>query len=392
MHCERNITHLMTPNTKTIKKHILPASSMGNERILTAIHYGDQNSPKKAYIQAGLHADEAPSFVVMHYLINLLDQADVANTFDGQIILVPVANPIGVSQWRDEILLGRFDFFNSINFNRRHLDMTAQIAERIKDELHDTPDENVTLIRKAAGEVLSSIESIDEAEYLKHLLLSLSYDADVVLDLHCDDRAVLHVYLGTPLWPDAADLPAQLGADVTLLAEDSGVTPFDEACSRIWWQLAQKFPDYPIPSACLSATVELRGISDVSHEQGERDADNIYLFLQRRGFIQGEAPDLPPLRNEATPLRGVEHVKAPAPGVVVFLKQPGDHIKKGEVIAEIVNPLEEQMDNRITIVRSGIDGIVFSTKTDRYARPGRILAKIAGKELIKDKGKDLLTL
>ena len=224
----------MTTGTKKINKHILPAASMGNERILTVIRYGAQTAGKKAYIQAGLHADEAPGFVVMHHLINMLDQADATNKIEGQIILVPVANPIGVSQWRDETLQGRFDFFNSINFNRRHLDMTTQIADRIKDQLHDTPEENVALIRKAAGEVLSSKESKDEVEYLKHLLLSLSYDADIVLDLHCDDQAVMHVYLGTPLWPDAADLPAQLGADVTLLAEDSGVTPFDEACSRIW--------------------------------------------------------------------------------------------------------------------------------------------------------------
>ena len=381
----------MTTNTKTIKKYTLPAPSMGNERILAAIHYGNQNSQKKAYIQAGLHADEAPGFVVMHHLINLLDQADAANTIDGQIILVPVANPIGVSQWRDEILQGRFDFFNNINFNRRHVDMTAQIAERIKDQLYETPEENVALIRKVAGEVLSTMTPGDEAEYLKHLLLSLSYDADIVLDLHCDDQAVLHVYLGTTLWPDAADLSAQMGAEVTLLADDSGVTPFDEACSRIWWQLAEKFPDHPIPPACLSATVELRGISDVSHKHGAQDAENIFLFLQRRGFIKGEVPELPPLRNEATPLRGVEHIKAAMPGVVVFLKEPGDRVKKGDVIAEIVNPLEEEMNNRITIVRSGIDGTVFSTKTDRYARPGRILAKVAGKKPLKAKGKDLLT-
>lgn len=381
----------MTTNTKTIKKYALPASSMGNERILTAIHYGNQNSRKKAYIQAGLHADEAPSFVVMHHLINLLDQADAANTIDGQIILIPVANPIGVSQWRDEILQGRFDFFNNINFNRRHVDMTAQIAERIKDQLYETPEENVALIRKVAAEVLSTMTPGDEAEYLKHLLLSLSYDADIVLDLHCDDQAVLHVYLGTTLWPDAADLPAQLGAEVTLLADDSGVTPFDEACSRIWWQLAEQFPDHPIPPACLSATVELRGISDVSHKHGAQDAENIFIFLQRRGFIKGEVPELPPLRNAATPLRGVEHIKAAMPGVVVFLKEPGDRIEKGDVIAEIVNPLEDKMENRITTAQSDIDGILISIKVDRYARPGRILAKIAGKKLLKEKGKDLLT-
>jgi predicted deacylase len=382
----------MTTGTKKIKKHILPASSMGNERTLTVIHYGSQSAGNKAYIQAGLHADEAPGLVVMHHLINMLDQTDAANNINGQIILLPVVNPIGISQWRDESLQGRFDFYNNINFNRRHLDITAQIAERVKDQLCDTAEANVALIRKAAGEVLSSMTPGDEAEYLKHLLLSLSYDADIVLDLHCDDQAIIHVYLGTPLWPEAVDLPAQLGVDVTLLAEDSGVTPFDEACSRIWWQLAKKFPEYPIPPACLSATVELRGIADVSHETGAQDAENIFFFLQRRGFIKGQAPELPLLRNEATPLRGVEHIKAPVPGVVVFLKEPGDHIKKGDVIAEIVNPLEAGTDNRVTTVRSDIEGILFSINTDCYAKPGRKLAKIAGKVPLKEKGQDLLTL
>ena len=88
----------MTTVTKTMKKHILPAASMGNERTLTVIHYGDQSAGKKAYIQAGLHADEAPGFLVMHHLIEMLERADAANTFDGQIIVVPVENRITTVQ------------------------------------------------------------------------------------------------------------------------------------------------------------------------------------------------------------------------------------------------------------------------------------------------------
>ena len=377
--------------TKTIKQYTLPSASLGNTRSLKVIHYGNPIAKGKAYIQTGLHADEAPGFVVMHHLINLFDRADAENKIDGHIILVPVANPIGVSQWRDEALHGRFDFFNNINFNRQYPDITDQIAELIKERLGDTPEDNVALIRRAASEILSSIVLQDEAAALKHQLLSLSVDADIVLDLHCDYQALMHVYLGTPLWPEAADLSAQLGAEVTLLAADSGVTPYDEACSRIWWQLAKKFPDHPIPSACLAATVELRGMADVSHPQAQQDAQNIFWFLQRRGFIKGVAPEIPPLRNDATPLRGVEHLKAPAPGVVVFFKAPGDRIDKGEVIAEVVNPLAEGPQNRITSVKSAVSGIVFSINTDRYARPGRILAKIAGKVPIKEKGQDLLS-
>ena len=377
--------------TKTIKQVTLPAASLGNARELKVIHYGDPIAERKAYIQAGLHADEAPGFVVMHHLINLFDQADAENKIDGHIMLVPVANPIGVSQWRDEALQGRFDFFNNINFNRQHPDIADKIAERIKDRLGDTPEDNVALIRKTAGEILDTISPPDEAAALKHQLLLLSFDADIVLDLHCDYQAIMHVYLGTPLWPEARDLSAQLGAEVTLLAEDSGVTPYDEACSRIWWQLAKKFPGHPIPSACLAATVELRGMADVSHAQAQQDAQNIFWFLQKRGFIKGDAPEIPLLRNEATPLRGVEHLKAPAPGVVVFLKAPGDRIDKGEVIAEIVNPLVDGPQNRITPVKSAVSGIVFSINSDRYARPGRILAKIAGKVPIKEKGQMLLS-
>jgi hypothetical protein len=378
--------------TKNIKQYSLPASSLGNSRTLTAISYGNPSQPHKAYIQAGLHANEAPGFMAMHYLINMLDEADEAGQIVGQITLVPVANPIGISQWRDQRLEGRFDFYNNINFNREHADLSEGIADRVKDRLGSDPVENVTLIRRAAAETLESIVPEDEAGFLKHLLLSLCYDAEIVLDLHCDDQSVVHVYTGTPLWPDAADLAAQLGAEVTLLAEDSGVTPFDEASSRIWWQLATTFPDYPIPPACLSATVEFRGITDVTHEYGKMDADNIFCFLQRREFIDGKASDLPALQNQATPLRGVAHLKAPVPGVVVFLKNPGDRINKGDAIAEIINPVAEKPDDRITVVRSEIDGILFSTRTDHYARPGRILAKIAGKTPLKDKGENLLTL
>ena len=379
-----------TMSTKSVEKYCLPTANLGNSRSLTVVRYGDQNADSKAYVQAGLHADEAPGFIVMHHLINLLDQADAKGDVNGQIVLVPVANPIGVSQWHDEVLQGRFDFFNNINFNREHLDIASRIAERIKGRLSDVAEENVALIRKTTGQVLDTIAPRDESAFMKYQLLSLSYDADIVLDLHCDLQALMHVYTGDSLWPEASDLSAQLGADVTLLADDSGVTPFDEACSRIWWRLEKKYPDHPIPPACLAATVELRGMADVSHEQALQDAQNIFWFLQRRQFIKGSAPELPPLRNDAVPLSGTEHLKAPEAGVVAYLKSPGDRVEKGETVAEIVNPLGNSQEDRITAVKSAVSGVVFSINTDRYARPGRILAKIAGNEPIKEEGQDLL--
>jgi len=378
-------------SSHTVESLTLPGTCMGNTRTLTIHRYGDRSHPAKAYLQAGLHADEAPGFLVMHHLLERLAQADARGAIAGEIVLVPVANPIGVSQWRDDGLQGRFDFWNGINFNRRFPDVADKVAEIVKNDLGDGPEGNTRLIREATGRVLDTLTAEDEAGYLKLKLLALAYDADIVLDLHCDYQAVLHVYMGQSLWPRDRDLPSLLGARATLLADDSGVTPFDEACSRIWFRLAARFPEHPIPPACLAATVELRGLSDLSHATAGQDADNIMAFLTRRGLIKGEMPRLPDLPRKATPLSGVEHIKAPSPGVVVFHKNPGDEIASGEVVAEVVNPLAGA-DERVCPLKAATDGLLFARSVDRFARPGRILAKIAGQKSLKKVGENLLTL
>ena len=378
--------------TKKIERIALPQCSMGNTRRLTIFRYGKNANGKKAYIQAGLHADEPPGLLVMHHLMHELDQQDEEGRIEGEIVLVPVANPVGISQWRDTALSGRADFNTGINFNRNHLDITAQVSDALEGALGDDPDGNVALIRKHISEVLFDIKPDDDVSFLKHRLLSLAYDADIVLDLHCDLQASVHIYTGTPLWPDAADLSAEMGAEATLLAKESGDNPFDEACSRIWWDLAEKHSTFPIPAACLAATVELRGASDVSHELAIEDAQRLIRFLTRRNLIQGDETEIPELKHAATPLRGVEHIKAPVPGVVVFLKKPGAVVKKGTAIAEIVNPVELNPEKKRVLVKCTTAGVLFSINIDRYARPGRILAKIAGKKPLKGKGKNLLTL
>lgn len=375
---------------KSTEIHQLPSASPGTSRSLTVLRYGQPGARPMAYLQAGLHADEAPSFIVLHHLRDKLDQAAAAGLIRGEIIVVPAANPIGLGQWRDDVLQGRFDFVNSVNFNRSHHDLVERIAAAVGGQLTADSEQNVALIRAAMGEILDEIVPEDEAGQLKHLLYRLSSAADIVLDLHCDHQALPHLYLGTPLWPAAADLSAQLGVAVTLLASDSGGTPFDEANSRPWWNLAERFPQNPIPPACLAATVELRGICDTDHHLTAEDAENLFIFLQRRGCISGETPPLPEMVGAATPLTGVDYIKAPVPGVVVFLKKPGDWLSQGDAVAEIINPLAE--GERSRVVRTVTSGRLFARIADRYARPGRIIAKVAGAEELRPAEGNLLTL
>jgi predicted deacylase len=377
---------------KIIETWPLPSASPGTSRSLKIIRYGVRGNRPKVYIQAGLHADEAPGYIVLHHLMELLDEADSRGVINGEIIVVPAANPIGLSQWRDEWLNGRFDFSNSVNFNRKHLALSSRVAEKIAGKLGPVSQKNIELIRDCMSEVISDITPEDEAGHLKHQLLNLSHDADIVLDLHCDLQASMHLYMGTAHWPDGSDLAAYMGAEAILLAADSGGDPFDEANSKIWWELAQRFPDQPIPPACFAVTVELRGISDTDLKPANQDAKHLYSFLQNRGCLEGTPAEMPPLAGQATPLTGVDYIKADLPGIISYLKDVGTHVTKGETVAIIYNPLAEHEGNRTHEVKSRTEGLLFSRNVDRFARPGRIIAKVAGAAPLREDSGNLLTL
>jgi len=369
----------------------LPVTSPGTRRQLRVIRYGNPGSRPKAYIQTSLHADEIPGMLVTHYLDRLLRHADSHGQITGEIVLLPVANPIGLSQFLQGNLSGRFELGTGINFNRNYPDVADIVAARVKGRLGQDAAANVSLIRQQILAAIEEIQAPDETSFMRKTLMLLAVDADICLDLHCDWEAVMHVYLGTPLWPDGSDLAAQLGSQATMLAEVSGGNPFDEAVGGIWWALAHRFPDFPVPAACLSSTVELRGQNDITHHGAKQDADNLFRFLTRRGLLEGDAGPLPGLAAPATPLQGVDPVKAPHAGVVVYLKQPGDRIEAGEAVAEIIDPWADSAQDH-TVVHSRVAGVMFSRRNDRFARPGQTLCRVAGPDPLPDRsGVNLLS-
>ena len=362
----------------------------GTQRTLQVLRFGVDGARPKAYLQAALHADEIPALLVQHKLVQRLQVAEHDGLITGEIVVVPVANPIGSDQHLLGMHQGRYEQGNGINFNRAYPDLSESIAERISGQLVDDPRANVAAIRTAALASLAGAPLSEDA-VLKHTLLALAVDADIVLDLHCDSEAILHVYLGTPLWPDAQDLPAQLGARATLLASVSGGNPFDEACSGLWWALAERFPDYPIECACLAATVELRGERDVQEHLADEDAANLYRFLQRRGLIGGDPGALPPLAQTATPLDGVAMVRSPRAGVVSYAIDPGAAVREGDLLAVINDPLQHDARRARAEIRSPIDGLLFARRSDRLARPGQTLCRVAGSEPLPERvGQPLL--
>lgn len=341
---------------------------------LTSYHYGGGGG-KKVYIQASLHADEVPAMLVAHVLRRELERLDLEGRIRGEVILVPAANPIGLAQVVHGAPFGRFDLASGTNFNRAFRHVADELKTALAGKLGPDAAANVTAIRAAARAAVDRWEPTDATQVLKKTLLALAIDADVVLDLHCDNEALLHVYTGPALADQVAPLAALLGARAYLLSAGSGGEPFDEACSRLWWDLAAHFgPSMPIPPACAAITVELRGEMDVRYDYAEQDAHALLQYLAREGVLDIPQDALPAPLCSASPLEAVEPLHAPQTGVLVFLKALGDEVKAGDAVADVVNPVTGET----ATVRARRDGLLFASTAHRHLLRGMHICKIAG--------------
>ncbi len=358
------------------ESHTLPGSTPGVSIDLKVLRFGQPGARPKVYIQAGLHADETPGHLAAQVLRARLAELEAAGRVAGEIVLVPVANPIGLAQRVNGVLHGRFDMADGGNFNRHFPDLTDKVAKALDGRLGADEAANAEAVRAALREAIGGEAGRNPTEGLKLALLKEAVDADIVLDVHCDSEAVMHLYTLTPQAEDFAPLSALLGARAMLLATESGDNPFDEAVSRPWFELRKRFPDAAIPLGALSTTLELRGQADVAEGFAEADADAILSFLTLRGALNGSAPAVPAPSCRPTPLEGSQALEAPCPGIIVFHREPGETIAEGDVVATIVDP----DSGARTPVPALTAGVLYARCGTRFAHAGKRLGKIAGEK------------
>jgi len=365
-------------------RHPLVSPSPGTSRELLSLHYGPTDTGRKATIQASLHADEVPGLLVAHHLRRRLAELEARGALRGEVVLVPFANPVGLSQRVLQAFEGRFDLASGENFNRRYADLVPRACELLVPQLGGGVQPTVAMVREALRQGCAELPVKTELDSLRRTLLGLAIDADVVLDLHCDSEAVLHLYTTPELWPDVEPLARLMGAHVVLVAEASGDEPFDEACSMAWPRIAAELAKrlgraVTLPPACAAVTVELRGETDVRHELAAEDAEHIIQYLAVRGLVEGAPARLPPLRCEPTPLAGSIPVEAPLGGVLVWLAEPGAVMRRGQPLVEIVDP----MSGEVTTLPSPTDGVLYARECRRFVPAGTRIAKVAGREAVR---------
>ncbi len=357
--------------------HDLQAPVPGTARRIHSFHYGPEKAKGKIYIQSSLHADELPGMLVAWHLKQRLLDLEAAGRLRSEIVLVPVANPIGLDQALMDVPLGRFELESGQNFNRWFIDLSEEVGNAVEAQLGDDPQRNAELIRASLRNALAGKAAGTQLQSQRLTLQRLACDAEMVLDLHCDFEAVAHLYTTPQAWPQVEPLARYIESQASMLATDSGGQSFDESFPLVWLQLQERFGDrFEIPLGSFAVTIELRGQGDVNHPLASRDCQALIDYLIHFGAIDGEPAPLPALPYPATPLAGVEPVATPVGGLLVYDTLPGQYLEAGQKIAEIIDPITDQ----VTPVHCTTAGLMYVRSLRRMATAGMVIAHVAGAE------------
>ncbi len=354
----------------------LVGTTPGTQQQLRVLRFGAEHGRPHVYLQAALHADELPGVWVLHALAAQLRECERAGQIRGAITLVPFANPIGLNQRLLGQHHGRFLFDDGVNFNRNFVDLIAGVdAPKLVSGLGSDAQHNAAQVRAQLQATLAAqAPPITPVASLKHTLLGLALEADAVLDLHCDDESLMHVYTHTDTTDATMVLAGFLGARAVLTADESGDHPFDEAVSRPWAAVARLAqPNRPLAMP-LAVTVELRGATEVGPALADQDANALLQFLRHRGVITSSGVIEPARLCAPTPLAGVEPIIAPHAGVLAFRAEVGAQLKVGDAVCDVLDPITDT----ITTLCAGTPGVLFARISARFAVAGQRLAKIAG--------------
>ena len=253
------------------RKHPLVSPSPGTTRELLSLHYGPTGTGPQGH-DPGLAARRRGAGRCW----SRTTCADASPTLEargalrGEVVLVPFANPIGLSQRVLQSVEGRFDLASGENFNRRYADLVPRACELLRAEARRRRRARAcATVREALREACAELPAATELESLRRTLLGLAIDADVVLDLHCDNEAVLHLYTAPELWTDIEPLARLMGARAVLVAEALGRRALRRGLLDGRGRASPRSSRgasaaaVTLPSACVAVTVELRGERDV---------------------------------------------------------------------------------------------------------------------------------
>ncbi len=218
--------------------------------------------------------------------------------------------------------------------------------------------------------------------------MKLSVDADVVLDLHCDMQAALHLFISRKDWPGAAQaLAADIGAagDAVQRSLSRGAHLFRRAQRAVGAARRALSRARSIPQACLSATDRVSRPARRQPSLGEADAKNLFRFLVRRGNHRR------PRRRPAAAQGAGDADRGHGRRLLPEARDPrlstcarASACARARPVCEVIDPGgSARAAGAHADASSRTDGILFSRRPDgQLAWPGKVAYRIAGAKVL----------
>lgn len=339
------------------KEYLVVAQNASGRNLNVPVYrFKSQLPGPKIYIQSSIHGAEVQGNVVIYHLVQALQNAPLC----GEIILVPNCNPVGSNLKSGEYTLGRFDPVNGQNWNRAyHYDQTLldSFLEQVKEDadLQNLKQAFRDHIKQGIDKVLSKDWGVGLAEQLNLKLQRFAFDADIVIDLHNGPVSTRHIYV-----PEYARASARyFNIPHVILIPNVFAGALDEATFCPWWylqtHLKQTYPSREWDFGVEAFTVEMGSQEVIDFAAGNEDANGILSYLSAKGSFSKRVATPEDIPRHAVYLKDYKVMYSQFGGIVEYVATPGQILKKGDLMARVLNVDELENHRATSEVRAPCD-------------------------------------
>jgi len=156
------------------------------------------------------------------------------------------------------------------------------------------------------------------SQRLKSTRLALASKADIVLDLHCDHEGPIYLYVHELMFDAGRQLARSLHAAAILTEAGADPSSFVLKVDERWTEECLE------NDTRFSATLELRGMINVTADQAEHDAQALYRYLVDIGTVRDSLPRAPANEPIVGDIDAAELILTPALGALLLDAEIGE--------------------------------------------------------------------
>ena len=305
-------------------------------------------SGKKVYIQSNLHGAEIVGNAVIYQIIDFLISLNNTQII-GEIWLVPVCNPLAVNQRTHNFSTGRFNVYDSQNWNRifwdyekRHDDIEEFARSQIGLDIDTIKYNFFQKIKSSFDSLLDKINapsSVQLTDKYRYKLQSLSFDADYVIDLHSHTGEGIEYLYYFQNREDSANL---FLLDYSILFDEYDGDAFDESFIKPWLALENallKLTGEKMIFDKEAWTLELGTGMQMNPDSVTKGVSGIKNYLTQKGILEIQDLTQPKTISHQTNFRSLSQLKkywSPVGGMILSKAALGTSVNQGDLLYQIL--------------------------------------------------------